>query len=184
MTNLTAQIKTPVLKSMLLCAATKDVRDYLKGIHAHTTGRTLRLESSDGHTLTTSTSVDAHSAEFDVIIPREAIEIAIKAYPKSDEFTLCREDENWSLAGIGFSPIEGKYPDCKRVWPDKTDGKPCLINPEYFGRVGKMAKFQKLYNASIRLWWAETMVVFEIGEVRGVIMALRTDAVPSTRVDF
>jgi len=47
MTSMTAQIKTPVLKSMLLCAATKDVRYYLKGIHAHTTGRTLRLESKE-----------------------------------------------------------------------------------------------------------------------------------------
>ena len=50
---------------------------------------------------------------------------------------------------------------------------PVLINPEYYARIGKVAKLEGVGYAGIRLWHMNDALFFEAGAVRGLIMGMR-----------
>ena len=75
-----------------------------------------------------------------------------------------------SLAGIPFTPTEGRYPDAQRIWGGEADGKPCVINPEYYARLGKVAK---MFKSEIGYWYDSEKLYFRLGPIKGIIMAMR-----------
>ena len=171
------KIKIATLKSITLFMATKDIRFYLKGANFQAKDGIYRITASGGHTLAMSTWLEDPGPEFNITMPKETLDLVLKAYGKSEEVMLAKDGETWTLANIPFFPIDGRYPDTRRVWPDEEamDGKPCLLDPEYYARLGKVAKAQGLKNHDICQWWSTDKFVFEIGSIRGIIMPLRGD---------
>lgn len=168
----TYTISTNAIKSILLFSAKKDIRHYLKGVHVSIGTGTLRLTSSDGHTMATYTEVIGKEEIYDVIIPRESIELALKATSRE---RIELDPVHCTLEKIPFTPLEGNYPNARRVWEtERLDSQtPVLIDPEYYARVGKVAKQEKVGPAGIRLWYTTDAVFFEAGAIRGIIMGLR-----------
>jgi len=171
------KIKVSTLKAIAMFSALKDIRYYLKGAYVQAKDGIYRITASDGHTLATSTWLEDPGPEFDVIIPKETLDLVLKACGKSEHITLAKDGETWSLANIPFTPLDGRYPDTQRVWPDaeKMDGKPCLLNPEYYARLGKIAKSEGVGYEGIQQWWSDSLFLFQVGAIRGIIMPLRGD---------
>ena len=179
MTNQSIAINTAALKSIRMGCADKDVRYFLKGIMFSCDGETLRLTSSNGHILLTHTKTLSDPCEsFKIIIPSESIDIALKVAGKAVDLSLdILEGERYALSGIPVEPLKGAYPDASKIWPseDAMDGKPCRVNPEYFSIVGKISKLMGFGVYGAKLWHDSGKLVFESGDVRGLIMGLEKD---------
>lgn len=160
-------INTDTLKAMALFQSDKDVRYFLKGVHFKATGAEYRLTASDGCTLATTT----HPAEgiAEVIIPSQTIDLALKATGKGKTLKLVINGTVHTLAGIPFTPVEGRYPDAQRIWGTEADGKPCAINPDYYARLGKVAKLLK---SELSYWYDSERLYFRLGPIRGIIMSM------------
>jgi hypothetical protein len=172
-------INTAALKSIRMGCADKDVRYLLKGVMFSCDGETLRLTASNGQILLTHTKALSDPCEsFKIIIPSESIDIALKVAGKAVELCLdILDGGRYSLAGIPVAPLQGAFPDASKVWPkwDEMDGKPCTINPDYYSIVGKISKIMGVGVYGAKLWHDSGKLVFESGEVRGLIMGLEKD---------
>ena len=168
----TYTINTNAIKSILLFGAKKDIRKYLQGIHVSIGTGTLRLTSSDGHTLATYTQGVQDSESYDLIIPRDTIELVLKA-SKKDWLEL--DPVHCTLEKIPFTPLDGTYPNARRVWEQERmiAGTPVLIDPEYYARLGKVAKQEKVGPSGIKLWHMNDSLFWEAGAIRGIIMGMR-----------
>lgn len=98
------QILTNHLKAVLLAAGKKDVRYYLNGVHVNK----HHLVGTDGHRM----HVVCHGGDWPhdpVTIPRDACELAIKGKTTTLEITPT------AIGPISYKPVDGLYPDYKRV---------------------------------------------------------------------
>ena len=184
MTTQSIAINTTALKSIRMGCADKDTRYMLKGVMFLCDGETLRLTASNGHILLTHTKTLNEPCEpFKIIIPSESIDIALKVAGKAVELCLdILDGARYALAGIPVVPLQDAFPDASKVWPkwDEMDGKPCRINPEYFSVVGKISKLMGLSVYGAELWHDSGKLVFQSGEVRGLIAGLKKDKNEST----
>ena len=179
MTNQSIAINTAALKSIRMGCAVKDIRYMLKGVMFSCDGKTLRLTASNGHILLTYTKTLNEPCEsFKIIVPSESIDIALKIAGKALDVCLdILDGGRYSLVGIPVTPIHGAFPDVSKVWPseDAMDGKPCRVNPDYYSIVGKISKLMGVGVYGAKLWHDSGKLVFESGDVRGLIMGLEKD---------
>lgn len=111
-------IPATTIKALLRCASKKDVRYYLQGVYftVNAAGRPLAV-ATDGKLLL-AIELEAPELPFPAaIVPREALEAAVKMAGKAGEVTIGGTE---ILAGAGrvpYSPIDGRYPDFSRVLP-------------------------------------------------------------------
>ena len=172
-------INTAALKSIRMGCADKDIRYLLKGVMFSCDGETLRLTSSNGHILLTHTKTLNEPCEpFKIIIPSQSIDIALKVAGKAVDLCLdILDGERYALAGIPVEPLQGAFPDATRVWPaeDAMDGKPCIVNPDYYSIVGKISKLMGFGVYGSKIWHDSGKMVFESGDIRGLIMGLEKD---------
>jgi hypothetical protein len=128
-------INLDIFRAAILFSGKHDIRFYLNGIHV-TAGR---IQSTDG------CAAFFHWADIpagvDVIIPREVIEQVLKVKAKECELSI-GETCSIQCAGIEFKfkPVEGKFPDCQRVIPEKVTGEAATFNPDYLVACQKAAK--------------------------------------------
>lgn len=179
-------INAAALKSIRLGCADKDVRYYLKGVLFSCDGQTLRLVSSNGSILLTHTkALNEFIEPFEIIVPSETIDAAIKFIGKSEHILLNIQNGTYNLTGIPVTPIDGRYPKAENIWPkpEVMDGKPCTVNPEYFSIVGKVSRLMGVGVAGAEFWHDSGKLVFQSGDidsatgtVRGLIMGLRTSS--------
>lgn len=116
------QIKTASLKAASLIAPTKDVRPYLNGVqilvrdtgavHVRATSGAMVFDDC-GHEKSLLTG-----AEF--IIPITVAKELAKEKSATLDFSL-KDDGRWECAGRLFSPIDGKFPNCDRVIPARSN---------------------------------------------------------------
>lgn len=160
-------IPTDLLKAALLCASNEESRYYLRGVHLSTSGH---MVTTDGHRLFCAKLAEAVSQ--DVIIPLDTVKAALKLAGRKAE-TL---DLNGNtLGGITFTPVDGTFPDWRRVLPAADgyangDGEPAFFNPDYVYDLGQMS----------RALGSKTGTAFEIhgwdsGSAHGVTFAGRED---------
>lgn len=170
-----ARIDTNVLKAVALFCAEKDLQQCFLGVHIKADTGTLRLSATNRHTLTTYTQeVDDEELQgLEVIVPKEAVALALTAHKKAAYISLDHNNGNWTLGGIPFEPIAGRWPDAQRAWPSTMDGKPCVVSPAYYSLITKATKHLKLGDNNFMLWHDTNMIVWEAGPLRGVIMGLR-----------
>lgn len=133
-------IATDILKAALLCASQEESRYYLRGVHLSTTGH---LVTTDGHRLFCAKLTETPAA--DVIIPLDTVKAALKLAPKK---AATIELNGNTLGGIVFTPVDGTFPDWRRVIPPidgYSPGKPehmtpAHFNPDYIYDIGQMSR--------------------------------------------
>lgn len=180
-------IETKALKAINLFTAKKDIRYYLKGVYIKSTaGAPIRITASDGYAMATHTGT-AHNDEIEIIIPSETIDLALKASGKAESISIlyAPEANYWTIAGIPFQPIDGRYPDCQRLWAiGEPNNAPTVFNPEIYSVLGKAQKACGLKPYSFRAWSHNTSLFFDNGTIRGLIMGLRDTLETGPLSDF
>lgn len=137
-------IKTNELQAMLLTAAKKDVRYYLNGVFVHIQPELIRLVSTDGsHMSVLRVEHDKVNGAAEIIIPRDII----AGLDKKGGVVILEDqpDGKWRITEhtgrvTQFSPIDGKFPDFRRVMPVNLDGQATQIDPELLVDFKKLGK--------------------------------------------
>lgn len=135
-------IKKSTLKASIFAAPKKaDTRYYLNGVclsFKHGAVNRLEVSSTDGHMLSVFSDPleyqdNPQTADFEMIVPLETIKAAAKS--KYDTVSLeSMSDGRYALGGVIFSPIDGKFPDYRRVIPSSVSGEACQCNPALLQR--------------------------------------------------
>lgn len=119
-------IKTSTLKAATHCMAKKDIRYYLCGVllaFKHGAVNRLEVVSTDGHCMSAFSEPleytdNPQTADFEFIIPDSAVKLALKGAGKRHELTIeSLPDGRYALGDTIFVPIDGKFPDYRRVIP-------------------------------------------------------------------
>lgn len=176
----TIELKHKNLKAASLCKAKNDVRYYLTGIYV-----------GDGFVASTNGFLalicdESDSVGMDLIIPGESIDSLIRKVGNKTriETTLLHQidDEFWCMSHAGhfemFRPIEGKYPDIKRVdIPKPTEIQFKFypkFNLEYLSIFQKVAKVYKQAFPSFYPTTENHSAYVEItSDVHGILMPCR-----------
>lgn len=137
------------LAAAIECAAKKDARPYLEGVHVN--HRLNRLESTDGHCAliiedaVRHESGDAKLSE-NIILHRADVEFAIKSAPKKGNPYLIfkiRGDGSIQLGKIITRALDYTYPDLQRVVPEKSEQLPDLSETKAID-LNFLMKWQKV----------------------------------------
>ena len=138
-------IPTDLLKAAILCASSEESRYYLRGVHLSTTGH---MVTTDGHRMFVA-RLDEQPAT-DVIIPLDDVKAALKlAGARAQELEVDLATNK--IGQISFQPIDGTFPDWRRVVPtgeerpsnksELNDGPENVhFNHAYIGDLAKMGK--------------------------------------------
>ena len=191
-----------VIKALLICAARHDVRYYLKGVcvDARVDG-TVVFVATDGHRLLAyPVAVDNIEAlaPGEYIIPREALEAVKPAkagrttMPIHINIVTAPDAPDPERAGVTIkgktsititgatsavtAPIDGKYPDWRRIVPASTSGEIAQFNADYVSGFGDVCKLLGgKYGPFINHNGGACAVVTNLPGALGLIMPLRLD---------
>lgn len=177
----TTVLPVDLLKAALVCSSVESYRYYLNGVCITPTGHVV---STDGHRMFVGRYTGA-SGEGELIIPNAAIKKALVGH-KTSEINLVdarKDGGTCSLGDINFTPVDGKFPDWKRILPtgegpgfsplpDRPEDDPGQVkfNPVYYGDLGKISKILtgSVTSAHLHVWTASAPA--------GVSFAGRDDA--------
>jgi DNA polymerase-3 subunit beta len=191
-----------VIKALLICAAKQDVRYYLKGVavDARADG-TVVLVATDGHRmLAYPVAVDNIEAPApgEYIIPREALEAVKPAkagrttmpiqldivtapdtrHPE-DADVIIKGKTSITITGATSAvtaPIDGKYPDWRRVVPASTSGELAQYQPDYVAGFGDICKLLGgSYGPFINHNGNAPAVITNLPGALGILMPMRMD---------
>lgn len=122
----TTLIQTGKLKALLRFAAVKDMRSYLNGVYFEPEGYAV---ATDGAAMLCVRVPAFEGPSF--IAPSDTIKAALQLNKKMSEIAV----SSLLIGGISFTPIDGKYPDWRRVIPAKPDGEPATFDPDLLSRA-------------------------------------------------
>lgn len=137
----------PGLRAVSRFAAKKDIRYYLVGIRIESNPVQTRMVGCDGHTLAVHRADAKGDNEnaWEGIIPLDAVNTLLKMKPihkslANEPITLTVQDTgeiraDWCGQSLNFRPVDGVYPDYKRVIPRNVSGESAWYQPEYLQRV-------------------------------------------------
>lgn len=136
------QISIPrrLLAAVSRAMAEKDVRYYLHGLLVEVAGFEVRLVATNGHIAAAARFTIDTASMLSAIMPYAAIKHAIAT--KADTVVLELDSScKYSLAGLAFSPVEGKFPDYRRIFPSRVTGAAAPgFAPEYIAAFAKAGK--------------------------------------------
>jgi hypothetical protein len=171
-------IEKNIIQSIALFMPKSDVRYYLNGVHVKVNNDRFIIEASDGHSLAFSVGkiVIEPCDSFEVIIPCDTIQAVLKLKPnyKSELIGISINSIGYSNSMLSYASIDGKFPDIQRVYANTKEDYSNLalkINPDYYYRISQIMKFQKI--ELFNVWHLADKMVFNAGEVSGLIMPMR-----------
>lgn len=127
------------LKAALCAAAVNDIRYYLNGVLVEVMPSEIRVAATDGSIAAVLRTPGETGHLFSVIVPYDAIVLALAG--KSASLELGCENSQWRLGPINFAPVQGVFPDYRRVIPCRASGEAAHFD------VDLLAKFRKLGKA-------------------------------------
>jgi DNA polymerase-3 subunit beta len=191
-----------IIKALLICAAKHDIRYYLKGVcvDARANGDVV-LVATDGHRLLAyPVAVDNIEAlaPGEYIIPREALEAVKPAkagritLPIHIDITTEPDQPDPERVGVTIkgktsitvtgatsavtAPIDGKFPDWRRIVPASTSGEIAQFNADYVSGFGDVCKLLGgSYGPYINHNGSAPAVVTNLPGALGLIMPFRLD---------
>lgn len=184
-------ISKTALKAVSRFAAKSDIRYYLVGVLVEATATETRLVATDGHTMLIHRTPAENSHAWTGIVPLDTVAAILKhktASKKVDfpiELSECSGSEgriDYSGQAFIFKPVDGKFPDYRRVIPKEITGEPACYQPEYLQRVqdaaadlgnGKTAGFGIGYNGN------SGAVCHINDDCLAIVMPLRQDMLPA-----
>jgi DNA polymerase-3 subunit beta len=137
------------LKAAALLAPTKDIRFYLNGVFVEATPTETRLVATDGAALgiVRRTCTNTIDTDVSLIVPDSAIaqlkvgkrdsRMGIEIQIDSHGFALCAPTLGLR---ISFKPVEGRFPDYRRVVPKDMSGVAGHYQPTYLGTFQKVGQ--------------------------------------------
>ena len=144
-----ASINIATLKAVNLAASTEETRYYLKGVYVEVTASTVTYTATNGHILLSRREdcAEPNTLTGSWIIPSDFIKSA-KPGRGSDYATMTTvpgPDNSTMLAFTGTitgmaAPIDGSFPDYRRIIPATVDGKAGQYDGNYTGTFAKFAK--------------------------------------------
>jgi DNA polymerase-3 subunit beta len=191
-----------IIKALLICAAKHDVRYYLNGVcvDARANGYVV-LVATDGHRLLAyPVAVDNIEAlaPGEYIIPREALEAVKPAkagrivLPIHIDIVTAPDTPDPERVGVTIkgkttitvtgatsavtAPIDGQYPNWRRIVPASTSGEIAQFNADYVSGFGDVCKLLGgSYGPYINHNGGACAVVTNLPGALGLIMPLRMD---------
>lgn len=140
------ELNVRLLKAAAIAAGKEETRYYLKGVAVQADEKGSFLVATDGHrALAFCQSRDCYGGEpINIIIPSKIID-GIKLNKNIDIAELTQESAtHWRLDYCGtsvvFAPIDGTFPDWRRIFPKEANGETAQFNPAYIGDFAKVAK--------------------------------------------
>lgn len=133
------------LAAVFLFSAVKDIRYYLNSVFIEALQGETRIVATDGHAAALSREMADNEHLFNVMVPCATVELILKT--KAPVITIAKDGDKWSINGLPFQPVDGKFPDYRRFVPTTTTGFPSNFQPEYLMRAAKAGKALKLKNA-------------------------------------
>lgn len=199
------KIDHKVIRALLAIAAKHDVRYYLKSIAVDARASDVTLVATDGHALLavpiTEADVETRPPEGVYVIPREALEAVKPAkagktvLPIDIQVVTAPDQPDPDRLGVTIkgktsititgatsavtAPIDGRYPDWRRVIPRSRSGEPAQYQPRLIDALGAAAELLGAFPAIHHNGQAGALVTFDGGDsgALGVIMPYRVDAV-------
>ena len=190
------------IAALKLFTAEKDIRYYLNGICLEIGRTESRIVATNGHMLgcfrvvsdqpdidKPLTSICIASDLLKHIKPAGDVEFVIGA-PVSD--TDGRREVRITYAGLSIAghTTDARYPDWRRVIPDKVSGESAQFNPEYIGRLAKAwACLHGKKNPLVGIGYNGqecALIGLQDSDFIGAIMPISTGyvAIPSARPDW
>ena len=166
-------VKVSTLKASIHCLPSKtDGRHYLHGVNfafKHGVVSRLEISTTDGVCLSSfSENLDylenPQTADFAFVIPINAIKLALKGVGKKSVLILeSLSDGRYLLGDTIFSPIDGVFPDYRRVIPRNNTPKsdaplqfdPCLLVKahdalsDYYGNIKANFTLDHLHSVGV-----------------------------------
>jgi len=144
-----AEINIATLKAVNLAASTEETRYYLKGVYVEVTEKTVTYTATNGHILLSrrEDSQEPNTLTGAWIIPSDFIKAA-KPNKYTDIATMTTvpgPNDSKMLAFTGTitgmaAPIDGSFPDYRRILPAATSGTPGQYDGNYSAVMAKFAK--------------------------------------------
>lgn len=151
------KIKADIFAAVSLFRGINDVRYYLNGLLLETGIKGARLVGCDGHQLAVA-KIEGEFPMASIIIPSCLVDVVKKKVQSAQFVTLDftkgnkQHRDEGNVKGM-FVPrditlsygettttskeLDGKYPDYRRVVPDKTDGTVAQFDPRLVNRIDK-----------------------------------------------
>jgi len=190
-------INKAALKAVSRFAAKSDIRYYLVGVYVEANETETRLVATDGHAMLVHRMPAENTRSWSGILPLDTVAAILKHktaskkvdFPIELHATANEHEHRIDYAGqaLIFKPVDGKFPDYRRVIPQKITGEPACYQPEYLQRVkdaavdlgnGKTAGFGMGYNGN-------SGAVCRINDdCLAIVMPLRQDMLPAGPAGF
>jgi len=141
-------INIQFLKAAALISSREETRYYLNGVCVEARENDVNLIATDGHRIIALNDAadwgESEDRSFTIIIPLDII-ADIKLFKPITHGTLTvAEGGKYLLQYCGrdylFAPIDGTFPDWRRIVPPEVDGKVAQFNAQYIGDLAKVAK--------------------------------------------
>lgn len=123
------------LKGAIECASTDATRFYLGGAYVHPVDGGFAVVATNGHCLFYAQTLEPCDDFAGLIIPTDAIKLALKASGRA--FCLELDTERHTLGAVNFQPVDGTFPDYRRVIPAELSGEPATFAPHVLGACYK-----------------------------------------------
>ena len=185
-----ASINIATLKAVNLAAGTEHTRYYLIGVYVEVTEKTVTYTATNGHILLSrrEDSVEPNTLIGSWIIPSDFIKAAKpnKYVDVATMTTVPGPNDSKMLAFTGTitgltAPIDGSFPDYRRILPASTSGTPGQYDGNYSAVMAKFAKalgleyFHCHHNGNE----AAPVTFGNHQGVYGIIMPMRVTATPA-----
>jgi len=130
------------LQAAAVCAAKKDIREYLVGVRVDyriSAPERAHFAGTDGHVLFVGRAEvefedGAPSADFGVTVPLDAVKLAVKAAGRRRYVLLQLDGARWVINNAIFTPVDGCYPEFEEVIPRTVSGEKGQFDPELLAR--------------------------------------------------
>jgi len=138
------ELNIKLLKAAALAASKEETRYYLNGVAVQAGPRGAYVVATDGHRALAFRQTGDDLPEVNIIIPAYII-AGIKLNKYDERAELTQESENrWRInycgTAVTFAPIDGTFPDWRRIVPKETSGELAQFDPAYIGDFAKVAK--------------------------------------------
>lgn len=149
------QIRQSYLKAAAFFTSQDPTRYSLRGVLVTVEKGYVYYVATDGHKLLAlrhELAEGDEGATTTIIIPTKILKTLAAAKIRQDEVILeaCR-DGKYTLAAILFAPIDGTFPDWRRVTPKEISREMAFINPQHTMCFIKAAKVLGVMEPLIRV---------------------------------
>lgn len=132
------------LLAALHCAGKNDVRYYLNGVYVEATATETRLVATTGIVCAAFRQATPNTEAVSLIIPRDTVEAFAKVAKNAKGVALRIVDGQhrlyWNGGSLPFAPIDGRFPDYRRVFPQSPSGETAQFNPKLLLAFSKVSK--------------------------------------------